>query len=77
MLAIINIEKSEILITVYLENAWCLVYQILHQSIVMQSKSVGTLFNSLLAELPGFLDSFFHHYHIGVVLPWAPKTDIL
>ena len=33
--AIINIEKSrfEILNTVYLENAWCLVYEILHQSI--------------------------------------------
>ena len=35
--AIINIEesRSEILITVYLENAWCLVYEILHQSIVI------------------------------------------
>ena len=30
--AIVNIEKSvfEILITVYLENAWCLTYEILH-----------------------------------------------
>ena len=35
--AITNIEKSrfEILNTVYLENAWCLVYEILHQSIVI------------------------------------------
>ena len=63
--AIINIEKSrfEILITVYLENAWCLVYEILHQSIVIQGNSAGALFNGLLAELPAFLDSFFHQYH--------------
>ena len=34
---IINIGKShfEILITVYLKNIWCLVYAILHQSIVI------------------------------------------
>ena len=36
--AIINTEKSrfEILITVYLKNAWCLVYAIPHQSIMIQ-----------------------------------------
>ena len=63
--AIINIEKShfEILITVYLKNAWRLVYKILHQSIVIQGNSAGALFNGLLAELPAFLDSFFHQYH--------------
>ena len=63
--AIINIEKSrfEILNTVYLENAWCLVYEILHQSIVIQGNSVGVLFDGLLAELPTILDSFFHQYH--------------
>ena len=59
--AIINIEKTrfEILNTVYLENAWCLVYEILHQSIVIQGNSVGVLFDGLLAELPAILDSFF------------------
>ena len=58
--AIINIEKFrfEILITVHLENAWCLVYKILYQSIVTQGNSAGALFNGLLAELPTFLDSF-------------------
>ena len=58
---IINIEKShfEIVIIVYFENAWCLVYEILHQSIVIQGNSAGALFNGLLAELPAFLDSFF------------------
>ena len=63
--AIINIEKSrfKILNTVYLENAWCLVYKILHQSIVIQGNSVGVLFDGLLAELPAILDSFFHQYH--------------
>ena len=47
--AIINIEKSrfEILNTVYLKNAWCLV----HQSIVIPGNSVGVLFDGLLAEL--------------------------
>ena len=41
--AIINIEKFqfEILNTMYLENAWCLVYAILQQSIVIQGNSVG------------------------------------
>ena len=60
--AIINTEYSrfEILITVYLENAWCLVYEILHQSIVIQGNSAGVLFDGLLAELPTFLDSFLH-----------------
>ena len=60
-----NIEKSrfEILNTVYLENAWCLIYEILHQSIVIQGNSVGVLFDGLLAELPAILDSFFHQYH--------------
>ena len=63
--AFINIEKSrfEILITVYLDNAWCLVYQLLHQSIVIQGNSAGALFDGLLAELPAILDSFFHQYH--------------
>ena len=61
MHAIINIEKScfEILNTVYLKNAWCLVYEILHQPIVIQGNSVGVLFDGLLAELPAILDSFF------------------
>ena len=56
--AIVNIEKShfEILITVYLENAWCLmIYAVLHQSIVIQGISVGVLLNGLLAELPAIL----------------------
>ena len=59
--AITNIEKSrfEILNTVYLENAWCLVYEILHQSIVIQGNSLGVLFDGLLAESPAILDSFF------------------
>ena len=64
--AIVNIEKShfEILITVYLENAWCLmIYAVLHQSIVIQGISVGVLLNGLLAELPAILDRFFHQYH--------------
>ena len=70
--AIINIEKSrfEILNTVYLENAWCLAYEILHQSIVIQGNSVGVLFDGLLAELPAILDSFFTSTtsdYIGVV----------
>ena len=59
---IINIEKScfviIILITVYLENAWCLVYVILHQSVVIQGSSVGVRFNGLLAELRTILESF-------------------
>ena len=59
--AIINIEKSrfEILITVYLKSVWCLVYEILHQSIVIQGNSAGALCKGLLAELPAFLDNFF------------------
>ena len=59
--AIINIEKSsfEILITLYLKNAWCLVYKILYQSMVVQGNSAGALFNGLLAELPAFIGSFF------------------
>ena len=71
--AITNIEKShfEILNTVYLENAWCLIYEILHQSIVIQGNSVGVLLDGLLAELPAILDSLFRQYHtsdyIGVV----------
>ena len=54
-----NIEKSrfKILNTVYLENAWCLVYAILCQSIVIQANSVCVLFNGLLAELPAILDN--------------------
>ena len=54
----------------YLENAWCLVYEILHQSIVIQGNSVGVLFDGLLAELPAILDSFFISTasdYIGVV----------
>ena len=70
---IINIEIScfEILNTVYLENAWCFVYAILHQSVVIQGYSVGVLFNGLLAELPAILDSFFTNTtsdYIGVVV---------
>ena len=59
--ATINIEKSrfEILNTVYLKNAWCLVYEILHQTIVTQGNSVGILFDGLLTELSAILDSFF------------------
>ena len=66
--AIINTEKFrfEILITVYLENAWCLVCKILHHSIVIQGNSAGALFDGLLAELPAILDSFTSDY-IGVV----------
>ena len=48
MHAVINIEKSrfEILITVYREKkAWCFVYAILHQSIVIQHNLVGVPFN--------------------------------
>ena len=54
----------------YLENAYCLVYKILHQSIVIQGNSVGTLFDGLLAELPAILDDFFTGTtsdYIGVV----------
>ena len=60
MRAFINIEKShfEILITIYLENAWCLVYTILHQSIVIHGNSVGVLFIGLLVKLSAILDSF-------------------
>ena len=58
MRTVINIEKScfEIFITVYLENAWCLVYVILHQLIQ--------------GELPPILDSFFTSAtsdYVGVV----------
>ena len=47
--------------TVYLKIAWCLVNTILHQSIVVQGKSmiIGALFYSLLAELSIILDNFF------------------
>ena len=63
--AFINTEifRFEILIAVYLENAWCLVNQLLHQSIVIQGNSAGALFDGLPAELPTILDSFFHQYH--------------
>ena len=60
--AIINNEKSrfEILTTVYLKNAWCLVYELLHQSIVIQGNSASALFDGLhlLAEFPTILDGF-------------------
>ena len=54
-------QKShfKILNTVYLKNAWCLIYKILHQSIVIQGISIGVLFIGLLAELHAILDSFF------------------
>ena len=52
-------KYSHILFTVYLENEWCLVYGLLHQSIVVQGNSAGALFVGLLAELPAILDSFF------------------
>ena len=69
---IINIKKScfEILNTVYLENARCLVYEILHRSIVILGNSFGVLFDGLLAELPAILDGFFPSTtsdYIGVV----------
>ena len=72
MHAITNIEKSrfKILNTVYLENAWCLVYEILHQSIAIQDNLVGVLLDGLLAELPAILDGFFTSTtsdYIGVV----------
>ena len=54
----------------YLENAWCLVHEILHQTIVIQGNLVGAPFNGLLAELPIILDSFFSSTtsdYIGVV----------
>ena len=58
---ITNIEKHhfEILKAVYLQNAWCVFYAIVRQSIVIQGNSVGVLSSGLLAELPAFLDSFF------------------
>ena len=45
--AFINTKKShfEILIIVYLENAWCLVYKILYQFIVIQGNSAGAFFD--------------------------------
>ena len=68
--AIINIEKSrfEILNTVYLENTWCLAYEILHLYKVIQL--VFSLIRSLLAEFPAILDSIFTSTtsdYIGVV----------
>ena len=36
----------------------CLIYTILHQSLVIQVNSAGVLFNGLLAELSTILDSF-------------------
>ena len=56
---IINTGKThfEILIIMYLENAWCLVYKILHQSIVIQDNSAGALFDGLLAELLTILNT--------------------
>ena len=69
---LINIEKSyfEILVAVYLENAWCLIYAILHQSVVMQYNSNGVCFNGLLAKLFTILVSFLTSItsdYIGVV----------
>ena len=49
-------SRFEILNTVYCQNAWCLIYAILHQSIVILGNSVGV-------ELPAILDSLFHQYH--------------
>ena len=62
--AIINIEEScfEILFTVYLKKAWCLVYALLYQSI---GNSVGVFFNDLPAEFPSILDSFLSHEVVG------------
>ena len=67
--AIINTEKSRFEI-LYLQNAWCLIYEILYPSIVIQGNLAGALFNGLLAELPAILDSFFTSTtsdYIGVV----------
>ena len=56
LIRVINIKKSrfKILTTMYLKNAWCLVYKLLHQSIAIQGNSAGALFDGLLAELPTF-----------------------
>ena len=55
---IVNIKKShfEILNTVYLESACCLIYTTLHKSIVIQDNSICILLNGLLAELSAILD---------------------
>ena len=42
----------------HLENAWCPFYTILHKAVVIQDNSMDVLFDGLLAELPGILDSF-------------------
>ena len=51
---ITNIEKYhfEILKAVYLQNAWCVFYTILRQSIIIRGNSIGVLSSGLLAELP-------------------------
>ena len=66
---IIAIKKSnfEVLIIAYLENAWCLVYAILHQSIVIQSNSVDVLFN-------GLLHSYIAHHFRYVVFHHLPQV---
>ena len=47
----------------YLENACCLFYAILHHSTVIQDNSIGLLCKGLLAGFPAILDSFFQVYH--------------
>ena len=54
----------------YLQNAWCVFYAILRQSIVIQSNSIGVFSSGLLAEFPAILDSLFTNTtsdFIGVV----------
>ena len=67
-------EKSQILITVYLENAWCLLYEILLQSIVIQGNLAGTLFNGLLAA--SFFISITSDY-VGVNHEIVAKTHFV
>ena len=50
--------RFEILKAVYLQNAWCVFYAILRQSIVIQGNLIDVLSSGLLAELPTILDSF-------------------
>ena len=67
---IIKTEKScfEILNTMYLENAKCLVYEILHKSVVIQGNLI-VHFNGSLAELSTILEPFISTSsdYIGVV----------
>ena len=48
----------EILKAVNLQNALCIFYVILRQSIVIQGNSIGVLSSGLLAELSAILNGF-------------------